>query len=155
MTVLLTISGVKRLERTVHFFDSHNQVIGRNIANKIRKEIDCVVAAVENRAHDAILTAMDSVVIPRVEMAVKSMTGLSERGRNSVSRNPYHREFSGNMAIRPLRAASSRMDSIINQDRNDETGNCDNFEDAELLALKSNYAGKTHTLHRYFSVTYR
>ena len=118
--MVLTISGVKHLEKRVHFIDSRNQVIGRNIANKVRQEIDCVVAAVENRVHDAILTPMDSVVKARVEMAVKFMTGLSERGRHSVVRNPYHRDFSGNMEIRPLMAASSRMDSIINPDRNDE-----------------------------------
>ena len=41
---------------------------------------------VENRMHDAILTPMDKVVIPRVEMAVRSITGLSGHGPNGVDR---------------------------------------------------------------------
>ena len=54
---------------------SPSQVIKRKITNKVRKEIDSVVAAIENWVHDAILTAMDDLVTPRVEMAVKSISG--------------------------------------------------------------------------------
>ena len=56
---------------------SQAQVIEKNITDKIRKEVDHAVMAVENRVHDAILTAMDNVVILLVEMAVRSITESS------------------------------------------------------------------------------
>ena len=51
---------------------------------------------VENRMRDAILTAMDKVVIPRAEMTVRSITGSSGHGPNSVVQNPARRDFTGN-----------------------------------------------------------
>ena len=62
---------------------NHNQLNGRNIPDNVRKEVDSVVAAVENRVNHANLTAMDSVVIPRDEMAVTSIIGSSGRGPKS------------------------------------------------------------------------
>ena len=55
---------------------SRDQVTEKDISNRVRKEVDSAPAAVENQVHDGILTAMDSVVIPKVESAVKSMIGL-------------------------------------------------------------------------------
>ena len=50
---------------------------------------------VESRMHDAILTAIDSVVIPTVDMAVKSITGSTGHGTNSEVQNPDRRDFWG------------------------------------------------------------
>ena len=70
-----------------------DQVIEKNIADKIRKEVDGALMSVENRVHDAMLTAMDNVVIPRIEMAVRSITESSGRGPNSTVRNSDQRDF--------------------------------------------------------------
>ena len=51
-----------------------DQVIEKNFAVKIREEVDNAVMVVENRVHDAILSAMDNVLIPKIEMAVRSIT---------------------------------------------------------------------------------
>ena len=54
--------------------DSRSQVIERNednIDDRVRKEADSVVPAVEYRVHDAIYPVMDCVVIRRVEMTVR------------------------------------------------------------------------------------
>ena len=67
---------------------SHDQVFEGKLADKIRKEFDIPVTAVEIRVHDAILTATGNVVIPRVEMAVRSITESSGPGPNSVVRSP-------------------------------------------------------------------
>ena len=84
---------------------------------------------VQNRVHSAILTAMDNVVIPRVEMAVRSITESSGREPSSMVQNPDQRDFSGNTENTPLMSASSWVDLNIDQDRNDETRNVENFED--------------------------
>ena len=54
---------------------SQNQVKENNIDDKIRRAVDEAVLTVKNCIHDAILTAMDKVVIPIVDMVVKSIAG--------------------------------------------------------------------------------
>ena len=51
------------------------QVLENNIDDKFKKAVDNDVMVVKNCMHDAILTAMDNVVFPRVEIAVRSVTG--------------------------------------------------------------------------------
>ena len=113
------------------------------------KKVDGVVAAVGNRVYDAISTAMDKVVLLRVEMAVRSVSGSSARSisgwnqslrPNSVVQNPDQRDFSGNMENNPVMTASSRKDSNINLDRKDKTGNSESFEEGEFTALKTKHA---------------
>ena len=77
---------------------------------------------------DAILTTMDNVVIPRVELAVRSLTESLGRGLSSVVRNPHQRVFSGNTGNTPLMSASSRVDLNLDQDKNDDTRNVENFD---------------------------
>ena len=55
-----------------------NQVAGKNFDDKFQKVVDNSVKTFESRMHDAILTAMDKVVNPRVDMAVKLIAGSSE-----------------------------------------------------------------------------
>ena len=52
---------------------NQDQVIEKNIADKIKKEVDNAFMAVENRLGDAILIAVDNVVIPGIEMVVRSI----------------------------------------------------------------------------------
>ena len=64
--------------------ECQNQVIGNRIDDKIKKAVDSDVMAVENRMHDASFTAMNNMVIPRVEMAVRSIIGSSGQGPSSL-----------------------------------------------------------------------
>ena len=48
---------------------------------------------VEIRIHDTLLTARDNVVIPRVEMALKLIIGLTRDGTNSEDQNPDQKDF--------------------------------------------------------------
>ena len=52
---------------------SHVQVTETIIVDKVRKEVDSVVAAaVENCVHGATLTLMDGLVFPRAENLIKT-----------------------------------------------------------------------------------
>ena len=89
---------------------SQNQVIGNSIDDKIRNTVENVVLSVENGMHGAILTAMDNVVVPRVEMAVRLITGSSEQGPSSVVQKPQSKEFHkeyyqhpAHVGLKPLR----------------------------------------------------
>ena len=96
-----------------------NQVVKNNIDNRIGKAFDNAVKTVENRIQDAILTAMDNVVIPRVE----------------------------NTKNTPIMSASSRLDLKIDQDKIDESRNIENFGDGDFPELSSNYDWRAHTHH--------
>ena len=98
--------------------ESQNQVIERNIARRVKKDVASDIAAVENQMHHAILTGMDNVVVTRIEMAVNLIAGSSGLGANCVVRNPDQSVFSNNMENTPLMTASSRTDLNINKDRN-------------------------------------
>ena len=79
------------------------------VDDKIRKRVDNAVMTVENCMPDTILTAMDNVVIPRVEMAVGSITGLSGQGPSSVFQNPDQRQFTRNTENFLLMSASIKF----------------------------------------------
>ena len=126
---------------------NQTQVVVKNFADKIRKEVENAVMAVENRVHDAISTGMDNVIIPRVEMAVRSVTESSGIGINGMFQNPNQKDFSANTENTPLMSASSRVDLNIDEDRNDETRNVGNFEDGDFPASRPNYDRKAHAHH--------
>ena len=104
---------------------------------------------VENRMHYAILTAIHKVVIPRVEMAVKSIAGSTGHATNSEVQNPERRDFLGNIRNNPLMSATSRLDLDNELYRNDDTCNDEDFEDCNFPALKHNYDRRAHAHHSY------
>ena len=116
-----------------------NQVIGNNINDKTRKEVDNVVKTVENRMHCAILTAMDNVVIPPIEMAVRSIIESSAYGHNSAVQNPDENNFIGNTKNTPLKSDSRRLDPNIDKNRNDETSDLKNLEESNFPAFRPKY----------------
>ena len=103
--------------------------------------------AVEHRMHDAILTAEDNLVIPRVEMAVKSITSWTGHGMNSEVQNLDRRYLLGNIRITPLMSASRRLDLDNVLNRNDETPKKVVSEDGDFAALKPNFDGRAHAYH--------
>ena len=97
--------------------------------------------------HEAVLTAMDNVVIPRVEMPVRSLTGSSGQEPCSVVRNPDRRDFARNTENTPPMLDSNRLVLNVNQDRDDVTRNVENFEDGDFPALKPKYDRRAHAHH--------
>ena len=90
---------------------------------------------------------MEKVVIPRVEMAVRSITVSSGRGPSNVVQNPDRRDFTGHTENTPLMWASSRIDLNVDQDGNDETRNVENFENGDFPALRRNYDRRAYAHH--------
>ena len=126
---------------------SQNQLIGSNTDDRIRDVVDTAVIAVENFMHDAILTTMNDVVIARVNMAVKSITGSSGNGPNGKVQNPDRRDFTGNTENTLLRSASSWLKLNIEQDEIDETRDIDNSEDGDFPSTRLNYDRRAHAHH--------
>ena len=84
-----------------------HQVIEKNNNDKIRKAVDIAVMTFENQVHDSILTTMDNVVILRVEMALRSITGSLGQGPCIMVQNTDRTEFTWNTENTPLMSAFS------------------------------------------------
>ena len=52
---------------------------------------------VENGVQDAVMSAIQDLVIPRVELSLKSISASSERDADSVLPDPDQRGFSGDI----------------------------------------------------------
>ena len=128
-----------------------NQLIvtGSNIDGIFRKVVDNAVMTVKNRMHDAILTEMDTLVLPRVEMAVRSITGSSGHGPTSIVQNPGRRDFIGNTENTLLRSVSGRLDLNFDQDKIDDTRDIENFENGDFPALRPKYDPQAHAHHTW------
>ena len=74
-----------------------NQVIEKKIDDQKTIVIGSAVTTVEHRKHGAILTAIDNVLIPRVEMAVKLITGSADQETNGEVQNLDLGDISGNI----------------------------------------------------------
>ena len=125
-----------------------NQVMGNNFDDKVKKAVDNAVNTVENRMHGATLPAMDSFIIQRVEMAVRSITGLSRHGPNSTVQNLDRMDFIRNRENTPLKSSSNRLDLNIDQDSIDEQRDVESFVDGDFPALRSNYDRHAYTHHK-------
>ena len=96
------------------------------------------------------LTALDSVVIPEVEKAVRSITGSSGHGPSSEIQNSDRRDFRRNTEDTPLMTASSCMELNPDHSKNDETQNNESIQDNDFTALRSICDWRTHTRHKSF-----
>ena len=120
------------------------------IDHKVRSAVDDVVATVENSTHDAILSALHKLVIPRIQTAVNSITGPLEERSNSEVQNPDRQGFLRNVGNTPLISASSRLNSNKNQDRNDETHDEKYLDAGEFAALRRSSEWKAQGHHSTF-----
>ena len=131
-----------------------NQIKAGNTDDEIRNAVDSAVFAVKYCMHDATLTAMNNLVIPRVEMAARLITGSPENGINSIGLTPDRRECTGNTEITPHRSDSSRLDLKIEQNEIDETRDSDNSEDSDFYATRSMIDWRAHA-HHNLKLTFR
>ena len=94
---------------------------------------------IKNRMHEAIWTAIDNMVIPRVVTAVKSIIGSTGYGTNSDVQNSDRMDCTGKIKNTSLVSATSRLDLDAELNRKDETRNNVDFENGDILALNQNY----------------
>ena len=129
-----------------------DRAVEKKIDEKIRKAVDNALLTFKNR--NAILKAMDNIVIPRVETAVRLITGLSGRGFCSMIQNRDQRDFTENTESTLLMSASSRKDLNVDQDKNDEKCNVGNFDAGHFPALRPDFDRNAHAHHNYFKSFY-
>ena len=73
------------------------QTLERTYPDRVRCEMDNAVAMVETKVHNTCLAAMDSLVLSRVELAIKSVNVSSVRDPGGAVLNPDQGDFLGNI----------------------------------------------------------
>ena len=71
------------------------KTLERCFNERIDREMNNIVDTVEDRIQNAILAAIDNIVAPKIELAIRSLNAFSGRDVTSVSANSECREHAG------------------------------------------------------------
>ena len=120
-----------------HYQQVDVHTIEENSVSKVRSEVANVLTSVETRVQDAVLTAIEILVIPRVELAMKSANAPSERNVDGIVLEPDQRDFLGK--IESLRkTASSRINIYTDLKGIDKTRGNNVVEEGDFLVNEKN-----------------
>ena len=95
------------------------KTLERCFNERIDREMNNIVDTVEDRIQNAILAAIDNIIAPKIELAIRSINASSERDVTSVSAHSERREYTGINAS--LENASVNNDTLGVTNINDET----------------------------------
>ena len=109
------------------------------------REMNIIVETVEDRIQNAILTAIDNIVAPKIELAIRSRNTSSGLGVTSVSANSERREHAGLNAF--FENASESSNKLNTTNENDETRRNIHDEVSEVSVPGTHFDRQPHTHH--------
>ena len=112
---------------------------------KIDREMSNIIDTVEDRIRNAILTAIDNIVAPKIELAIRSMNASPGRDVTSVSAISERREQVGINAS--FENASGNNNTLGVSNVNDETGHNIPDEVKDLSVPETHFDRQPHTHH--------
>ena len=114
-------------------------------SERIDREMSNIVDTDEDRIQDAILTAIESIVAPKMELAIRSINASSGRDATSVSANSERREHVGIKTF--FENGSRNNDTLDVSNVNDETRHNIPDEVSELSVPGTHFDRQAHTPH--------
>ena len=123
------------------------KTLERCFNERIDREMKNIIDTVEDRIQNAILTAIDNIVTPKIEIAIRSINASSERDVTSVSSNSERRERVWINAS--FENASRNNDTLDVFNVNDESRNNIPDEVSELSVSETHFDRQAHTHHNY------
>ena len=123
------------------------KTLERCFNERIDREMSSIIDTVEDRMQNAILTAIENIVTPKIELAIRPINASSGRDATSVSANSERRERVGLNAS--FENASKNNDTLDVSNVNDETRHNNPDEVSELSVPETHFDRQTHTHHRY------
>ena len=123
------------------------KTLERCFNEKIDREMNNIVDTVEDRIQNAILTAIDNIVAPKIELAIMSINASSGRDVTSVSANSERMEQVGINA--PFESASGSNDTLGVSKVNDETRHNIADEVSELSVPEAHFDRQPQTHHSW------
>ena len=120
------------------------KTLERCFNERIEKEMSNIVNTVEDRIQNAILTAIENMVAPKIELAIRSMNASFGRDATSVSANSERRKRVG---INASFENASNNDTLDVSNVNDETRHNNPDEVSELSVPETHFDRQAHTHH--------
>ena len=111
----------------------------------IDREMSNIVDTVEDRIQNAVLTAIDNIIAPKIELAIRSINASSGRNVTSVTANPERGEHAGIGA--PFENASDNNNVLHISNVKDETRHGIPDEVSELSVPGTRSDRQAHTHH--------
>ena len=121
------------------------KTLERCFNERIDREMNNIVDTVEDRIQNAILTAIENIVAPKIELAIRSINASSGRDTTSVSENSERGERVGINAS--FENASKNNDTLDVSNGNDETRQNNPDEVSELSASETHFDWQPQTHH--------
>ena len=121
------------------------KTLERCFNEKKDREMNNIVETVEDRIQNAILTAIDNIVAPKIELAIRSINTSSGRDVTSVSANSERKEHAGINAF--FENASENNNKLNTTNENDETRQNIHDEVSELSVPETHFDRQPHTHH--------
>ena len=119
------------------------KTLERCFNGRIDREMSNIINTVEDRIQNAILTAIDKIVAPKNELAIRSINASSGRDVTSVSANSERREHVGINASSENASGNNNAVGVSNV--NDETRHSIPDEVSELLVPETHFDRQSHT----------
>ena len=121
------------------------KTLERCFNERIDREMSNIVDTVEDRIQNAILTAIENIVAPKIELAIRSINASSGRDATSVSINSERRERVGINAS--FENASKNNDTLDASNVNDETRHNNPDEVSQLSVPETPFDRQARTHH--------
>ena len=139
-TVGTSSNDLRTNENTVNV-----KTLKRCFNERIDREMSIIVDTLADRFQNAILTAFDDIVFPKVELTLRSISSSAGRNATSVAANSERGEHVGFKAF--FENASANKNVLHNSNVNDETRNSIPDEVSELSVTETRFDRQTHTHH--------
>ena len=121
------------------------KTLERRFNERIDREMENIVETVEDRIQSAILTAIDNIVGPKIELAIRSINASSGRDVASMSANSECREHTGINAS--FENASENKNTIGVTNINDEARRNSQDGVSELSVPGTQFDRQSHIHH--------
>ena len=125
------------------------KTLERCFNERIHREMSNIVDTVEDRIQNAILTAIENIVAPKIELAIRSINASSGRDVTSGSANSERRDCVGINAS--FENASKNNVTLDASNVNDETRHNNPDEVSELSVPETHFDRQAHTHHSKLS----
>ena len=123
------------------------KTLERCFNERIDKEMSNIVDTVEDRIQNAILTAIDNIVAPKIELAIRSIKASSGRDATSVNANSERGEHAGVSASFENASENNNVPQVSIE--NDETRRDFPDEVSELSVSGTRFDWQSHTHHSH------
>ena len=120
------------------------KTLERCFTAKIDREMSNIINTVEARIQNGILTAIDNIVAPKIELAIRSLDASSGRDVTSMTANSERGEHVGVNASFENESGNNNILHVSNV--KDETRHNIPDEVSELLVPETHFDRQTHTL---------